>query len=163
MSMSGSPKSRSETTPVNYKSLMAPEQLQGIATLGPQLINEAQMALQGYGLTPGERTRQEQQMTGRVNDYAGGMRESVLGGYAAHGVEGGVRDSALKNLDTSKIMAISSGLRDIEDMNQAQMQQKIANGLGFMTWAPPVASKTKATSGGLSWGLAAPQPPSIGG
>ena len=159
MSMGSSPKQTS--TPVNYKSLMAPEQLQGIKTLGPQLINEAQMALQGYGLTPGERQRQELQMTGRVNDYAGGMRDSVLGGYAAHGVEGGVRDSALKNLDTSKLMAFSSGLRDIEDMNQAQMQQKIANGLGFMTWAPPVAQKTKA--GGFSWGLAAPPPPSPGG
>ena len=136
--------STSQTAPVNYQSLMTPEQLQGITTLGPQIINDATMALQGYGLTPGEQNRQEQMLTGRISDYAGSMKDSVLGGYATSGVGGGVNDAFMKNLDTSKIMGFSSGLRDIEDMNQAAIQQKLNNATGFVTWAPPVASQSSS-------------------
>lgn len=136
--------STSSTKPVTYENLMTPEQLKGISTLGPQIISDATMALQGYGLTPGEQARQESMLTGRLSDYAGGMRNSVLGGYAANGIGGGVEDQFMKNIDTSKLMGFSSGLRDIEDMNQAAIQQKLSNAMGFVTWAPPVASQSQA-------------------
>ncbi len=135
----------SSSTPVNYKSLMTPEQLRGIKTLGPGLINQALGAFQGYGLTPTEITRQEEGLSGRISDYAGSLRDSVLGGYATRGVEGGVKNSFIKNLDAAKLAAFSSGLRDIEAMNQNMMQQKIANALGFVTWNPPSSMQQKSS------------------
>ena len=100
--------------------------------------------LAGFGLTPGERTKRKTQLSEEIAGYAGGMREGVLDRASKYGQRGGVVSGAMENIDASKIMAFVEGLRNISAANDAAAQQKVANALNFVTWAPPTSQRTES-------------------
>lgn len=149
----GGGKSKSKSNPVTWKEIMTPYQKEAMKGMSPYLQQAGIQALQGFGLSPEERTRQKAMLSGDLAEFAGGMRQNVRDRSSALDQRGGVVSGAQNNIDAAKVMAYGQGLRNIEDMNQQLAQQKIANLLSFVTWNPPVAMKSK--SSGFNLGIAA--------
>ena len=146
----GGSKSSSKTTPVTWQRLMTPYQIHSMASTYGPLTDQALMAFKGQGLSPTEQTRQKSLLTSGLAEYAGGMRQNVANRAADTGQKGGVVEGAHQNIDAAKIMGMSSGLRSIEDMNQAEIQRKIDNLMKYMLWTPPYSSESKGSGFGFN-------------
>lgn len=144
---------QSKSEPVTWQKLLHPTQKAAVAAAGPLIEKYGMQGLQGFGISPEERSRQREMLSGNLADYAGGMREGVRMRAGELGQRGGVVEGGMKNIDAAKLMSYAEGLRSIEDMNQQLAQQKVANLLSFITWNPPVATQSSASGGGFTMGL----------
>ena len=136
--------------PVTWQKLMTPWQKTAMAGMAPGLTSAGIQGIQGFGLSPQERSRMKAGVAGDISDMAGGMRRGVDERAAGLGQVGGVVSGAHKNIDAARIMAYGEGLKGIEDMNQQLAQQKVANLLSFVTWNAPVAQKSESSGTNIS-------------